>query len=331
MVRLDIDPSEPASRGGRVIRALANDTRVAILRHLGDQHIPVVQIAEQLGLPLSTASLHIGVLERADLVHTTVRPASRGLQKVCARTYDEVLIRIPTRARDNATVAEIDLPVGSYSDCQVEGPNCGLASSEGLIGYLGDPGSFYEPSRHRAQLVWFRAGYLEYRLPNRIPPAAVATALEISLEVCSEAPGSDPEWPSDIGIAVNGCSLGTWTSPSDLGGSRGILTPLWWDIMNSQYGVLKRWRVDGRGTSIDGEAIAPTSIGDLRLQGGQPISIRIGVDPGAANVGGLNLFGAAFGNHPQAIRIRTEYSLSGTRDGVPEAVDRGASVSVSGA
>jgi DNA-binding transcriptional ArsR family regulator len=71
MVRLQVDPSEPSSQGGRVVRALANDTRLRILRHLGDRHMPVVQIAEQLGLPLSTTSLHIAVLRRSAPASTT--------------------------------------------------------------------------------------------------------------------------------------------------------------------------------------------------------------------------------------------------------------------
>jgi predicted transcriptional regulator len=318
MVRLDIDPSEPSSRGGRVVRALANDTRLQILRHLGDRHMPVVQIAEQLGLPLSTASLHIAVLEQAELVHTTVRPASRGLQKVCSRTYDEVLIRIPVRTQEGRTGFQLSLPIGSYTDCRVEGPNCGLASASGLIGFLGDPDSFYEPDRYHAQLIWFRTGHLDYRLPNRTPSTAVTTAIEISVEVCSEAPRSDPDWPSDIGIEVNGRPIGTWTSPSDFGGRRGILTPLWWDIMDTQHGVLKVWRVDATGTSIDGEAASAITIADLGLVAGELIRMRIGVDPDATNVGGLNLFGSKFGDHPQDIEVRIEYAVSGAVAGIPK-------------
>lgn len=317
MVRLQVDPSEPSSQGGRVVRALANDTRLRILRHLGDRHMPVVQIAEQLGLPLSTTSLHIAVLEQADLVHTAVRPASRGLQKICSRVYDEVLIRIPARPQEETTAVQLSLPIGSYTDCHIEGPNCGLSSATGIIGFVGDPGSFYEPGRHFAQLIWFRAGHLDYRLPNRMPPAAVATAIEISAELCSEVPGSDPDWPSDIGIEVNGMSIGTWRSPSDFGGHRGILTPLWWDIMDTQHGVLKQWRVDGTGGSIDGDAASTRSIGDLRLVPGEPIALQIGVDP-TGKVGGLNLFGPEFGNHPQGIEVRIEYTVPGAAPGVPE-------------
>jgi predicted transcriptional regulator len=112
-------------------------------------------------------------------------------------------------------------------------------------------------------------------------------------------------------------SIGTWRSPSDFGGHRGILTPLWWDIMDTQHGVLKQWRVDGTGGSIDGDAASTRSIGDLRLVPGEPIALRIGVDP-TGKVGGLNLFGPEFGNHPQGIDVRIEYTVPGAAPGVPK-------------
>ena len=84
------------------------------------------------------------------------------------------------------------MPVGAYSDVAVA-PTCGLAGSEGLIGLMDDPASFYEPDRLAAQLVWFRAGFVEYRLPNRVPPGSSVFALAVSAEVCSEAPLHDPD------------------------------------------------------------------------------------------------------------------------------------------
>ncbi len=44
-----------------------------------------MEIAEALGLPPSTATLHINILENAGLIKTDLRPATRGLQRVCAR------------------------------------------------------------------------------------------------------------------------------------------------------------------------------------------------------------------------------------------------------
>lgn len=289
-----------------MLKALANDTRIGILRYLGDRVVPVHRIASDLGLPPSTATMHIAILERGGLLHTEMRPAVRGLQKVCARTYDEVVIGLPHGPREGRLQWEQSMPVGGYSDCEVD-PTCGLASATGLIGFLDDPSSFFEPDRLGAQLIWFRSGWLEYRFPNRVPPQARITALQLSAEVCSEAPLHDPDWPSDISVWVNDVHLGAWTSPGDFGGERGRFTPPWWEDKDSQFGVLKRWKVSEAGTTIDGMSLSPVTIADLRLRPGEPIRLRIGVERTAAHLGGINLFGRGFGNYPQDLVVTIDY------------------------
>ncbi len=132
--------------------------------------------------------------------------------------------------------------------------------------------------------------------------------------MCSEAPLHHLDWPSDISVWINGVLLGDWTCPSDFGGQRGRLTPSWWEEKDSQFGVLKRWLVTGRGTTIDGHALSSVDLDALELTPGHPILVRIGVRPDAANVGGINLFGRGFGNYPQDLGLRLEYR-SGLRDG----------------
>ena len=175
---------------------------------------------------------------------------------------------------------------------------------------MDDPASFYEPDRLTAQLVWFRAGHVEYLFPNRVPPGSAISALAISAEVCSEAPLHDPDWPSDLSLWVNGVHLGAWTCPGDFGGTRGRLTPSWWDDRDSQYGVLKRWRVTPEGSTIDGVALSDTTLPALGLRTGEPIAVRIGIHPDAVNVGGINIFGHGFGNYPQDVNLRIEYDIA---------------------
>ena len=198
------------------------------------------------------------------------------------------------------------MPVGGYSESRVD-PTCGLAGEDGLIGFLDDPSSFFEPGRLGAQLVWFRSGYLEYRFPNRVPGQARVTALQLSAEVCSEAPLHDPEWPSDVSIWINDVHLGSWTSPGDFGGERGRFTPSWWEEKDSQYGVLKRWRVSEVGTTIDGMTLSNVTLADFGLRAGEPIRVRIGVDPDAVHVGGINIFGRGFGNYPQDLVLSIDF------------------------
>lgn len=303
---IHIDAQRADGEALAMLKALANETRIGVLRYLGDRVVSVNRIAADLGIPASTATMHISILERAGLLHTEMRPAVRGLQKVCARTYDELVIGLPHDLRDRRPQLEHSMPVGGYSESRVDA-TCGLAGDDGLIGYLDDPSSFFEPGRLGAQLVWFRSGYLEYRFPNRVPGPARVTALQLSAEVCSEAPLHDPEWPSDISVWVNDVHLGSWTSPGDFGGERGRFTPSWWEEKDSQYGVLKRWRVSESGTTIDGMTLSNVTLADLGLHAGEPIRIRIGVDPGAVHVGGINIFGRGFGNYPQDLLLSIDF------------------------
>ena len=136
--------------------------------------------------------------------------------------------------------------------------------------------------------------------------------LEFSMEISSNAPLYREDWKSDISVQVNGCTLGTWVSPGDYGGRRGRLNPSWWSETASQYGLLKTWRVDGEGSTLDGEAISGTRLEDLRLSCGDYISLRVGVDAHAEHVGGMNLFGEKFGDYAQGIVMRVGYGAAQT-------------------
>jgi predicted transcriptional regulator len=289
-----------------VTKALGSETRLEILRFLSAHTCTLLEIAEALNLPPSTATLHINVLEKAGLIETDLRPATRGLQKVCARVFDRVVIQLPAEYANEDTTVEVSMPIGAYTDVSII-PTCGLAGELGIIGHLDDPSTFYEPERIYAQLLWFRFGYVEYRFPNRLPPNVALDDIEVSFEVCSEAPLHHADWPSDITVWIGNLEIGTWTSPSDFGGERGVLTPIWWDSQNSQYGLLKLWRVTNTGSYVDGIQVSNVTLNDLMLKPGEPIPVRIGIREGTANVGGINLFGSKFGNYPQDIILRQRF------------------------
>jgi predicted transcriptional regulator len=306
---MHLDARAADERVVQLLKAIANETRMGILLYLGDRIVPVNRIAEDLGLASSTATMHIAILERAGFIRTEMRPASRGLQKVCARTYDELVIDLPHGGAQMAQPAiETSMPIGAFSNFDVR-PSCGLAGPTGLIGFLDDPASFYEPERITAQLMWFRTGWVEYRFPNRVPPAASVHAVQLTAEVCSEAPLHDPDWPSDIGVWVNGVHLGDWTCPGDFGGVRGRMTPMWWEEKDTQFGMLKRWRVTSSGTTVDGVPLSGIRLADLGLAPGEAVALRIGVRGEADHVGGVNLFGRGFGNYPQDVELRIEYAI----------------------
>lgn len=289
-----------------VLKALASEPRLQVLDLLKDRVLNVSEIAEALDMPLSTANLHIKGLEEAGLLKTELQPGTRGLQKTCAHVYHTIVVQLPRADSEQEQAVELTMPVGAYVDCDVT-PTCGIAGETGIIGLFDDPASFYEPERVQAQLIWFHHGYVEYRFPNRLPPKVTIDSLQISMEICSEAPLHHDNWPSDITMWINGVEIGTWTSPRDFGGQRGALTPDWWEEWNSQYGLLKVWQINGRSSFVDGLKLSDVSLADLKITERDFISMRIGVKPDAEHVGGLNLFGRRFGNYPQDIVMRIRY------------------------
>jgi predicted transcriptional regulator len=304
VLRLDLD--NDAGDPHLILKALSSSTRLKILKLLSFRVLNISEIGEALDLPTSTATLHVNTLEEAGLIHTELHPAIRGLQKVCARVYDVVVVELARGDAEQTQSVEVSMPIGAFIDCRVT-PTCGLAGSAGIIGLFDDPASFFEPERVNAQLLWFHQGYVEYRFPNRLPPKAELENVAVSLELCSEAPLHHEEWPSDITMWMNGIEIGTWTSPSDFGGQRGLITPEWWESWNSQYGLLKVWSVTESGSFVDGRRISEITLDALHIADDPSFCVRIGVKPDARHVGGINIFGRQFGNYPQDVVLRFRY------------------------
>jgi predicted transcriptional regulator len=288
-------------------KALASEPRIRILEYLANHLCNLTEVSEALEMNLATVTMHVNVLEQAGLIVCEHRPGERGTQRVCSCQFDWFNVHmVRLRETDVGTLLEIPIRLGSYSDFQVT-PTCGLVSEIGLIGLLDDPASFYEPERINAQLLWFHSGYVEYRCPNRLPSSALIESLNLSLELCSEAPMYHLDWPSDITVWINGVELGSWTSPSDFGGIRGKLTPAWQRESDTQYGLLKVWQVTNTESRVDGLKVSDVKLEQLKLLEHPYISVRIGVKADARHVGGVNLFGAKFGNYPQDIVLRIRY------------------------
>jgi predicted transcriptional regulator len=304
-LKIEID-GDPA-RLELILKAINAPNRLRILHFLSDKVASVNEIAQALDLPMSTAALYVELLEESGLIYTELEPASRGQRKVCTRLYDQLIFDFPViESKEEKRSVELTMPIGAFTDCQVV-PTCGMLGEHGPIGMFDDPASFYENERIQAQLLWFSQGYVEYRFPNRIPPTMEAESLHLTMEVCSEAPLYNLDWPSDITVWINGVEIGTWTCPSDFGGEAGLLTPDWWSPRNTQYGLLKVWHVNGRGAKVDGTAISNVTIDSLKLKASPYIGVRIGVKADASYVGGINLFGSRFGNYPQDLVLRIGY------------------------
>lgn len=298
---LIVDPEEDQD----VLRAFASLARVRVLKLLRDGPLNVNEIAAALELPQSSISANVQTLEEAGLIRTETQRARKGNQKICHTLFDEVLVAFKDEPQptDSDTI-ETSMPLGLYTSCQVTAP-CGLCSPQGIIGLLDVPDTFLDPGRMGAALIWFTRGYVEYQFPNnaRVLGGDVA-ALEVSMELSSEVPGTSPDWPSDISVEINRVQVGTWTSPGDFGDKRGVHTPHWWKLKGSQYGKLKTFRVTTEGSFVDGVKISPVTIKDLSLSDHRSIRLAVAVREDARHPGGINIFGRGFGNYDQDIVLR---------------------------
>ena len=299
---LIVDPED----GIEILKAFASPARVRVLKllHLRGP-MNVNEIAGALGLPQSSVSSNVQILEDAGLIRTETQRARKGNQKICHTLFDEVLVMFKEDVRAAGDKAiEVAMPLGLYTSCEVSAP-CGICSTEGIIGLLDVPDTFLDPGRMSAGLIWFTRGYVEYQFPNNTKLlGGSVTSMEFAMELSSEVPGTAANWPSDITVSVNQIDVGTWTSPGDFGDKRGVYTPAWWKLKGSQYGMLKSWRVTADGTYVDGMKISPVSLKDLDLDTHRSIRLRIAVRDDAKHPGGVNIFGRGFGNYDQDIVLR---------------------------
>ena len=285
--------------------ALNVPLRRKILLLLVESPLNVNAIADRLDIPQSTCATSVKILEEAGLVSSEQVPAAKGSQKICRAACEEIVITLGGRPAADEKLIETEMPIGLFTDFSVS-PPCGLLAPESIIGFYDQASSFLDPKRATAALIWFTKGYLVYRFPRNYASWERISAISVTLELCSEFPGYRNDWPSDITLSINGLRLGTWTSPGDMGGARGRFTPAWWDLRNTQYGYLKSWRIAQDGSYIDGVRVSDSKLSDLDLEKADSFFVKIGVEDGAENMGGVNIFGRGFGNYEQGIVFRIE-------------------------
>jgi predicted transcriptional regulator len=286
------------------LKALASEQRIMLLDLLRKQTLNVNELAEALSLPQSNVATNIGILEKAGLVSAEKINAKKGNQKRCSTAFTELLVKFPEENIEKKNSVDVEMPIGIFTNCAVN-PPCGLCSADSIIGFLDTPDSFLNPDRLKAGLLWTGSGFVEYKFPNNSKyENRKIQKLEVSLELSSETPGTNRNWLSDITMWVNDVEIGSWTSPGDFGDHRGALTPSWWKLEGSQYGLLKHWIVTDEGSFVDGVQISDINLDMLAIPGHHSIRVKIGVKEDAKHLGGMNIFGRGFGNYDQGIILR---------------------------
>lgn len=289
-----------------IYSALDSEVRINIIQLLAKNKMNVKELAKALNLSNSIITMHINKLELAGIIITEKLPGKSGIQRVSSLSMDNLEIIFPQKEDTAYLFYEANIPLGQFTDYKVY-PTCGMADKNGFIGKLDDPKYFMDSTRINAQIIWFSKGFLEYKATNYLNENETLHGIELSMELSSEFPLTNEDWPSDITFSLNDSELGTWTSSGDFSDRRGENNPDWWPDDINQYGFLKTILINHEGTFIDGNKISNVTIHQFQ-DNSQNWTIRFEVKPDAKNIGGLTIFGEEFGDFSQNIKLKTYYA-----------------------
>ena len=215
-ITLDLTDIRRAALMGK---ALSSEIRLEILKCLVTKAMTISELAAAFYLPMSSMCLHIKILKEAGLITVSPRPGIHGSQKLCG--INAANITLDVFAHTNRQIRKppilVNMPVGHYSNCEIH-PPCGIVSVNQYLSQEDSPHGFYSPERTDAALLWFTWGFLEYQFPNNYLQKDKVSLVEFSFEICSEAPGYNNNWPSDITLEINGRHITTFITKGVYGG-----------------------------------------------------------------------------------------------------------------
>ena len=302
---LDLSDTELVSR---VARAMSVPKRLEILRLLGEKNVMSVnEISQTLGIPISSTSIHINILEEARLINCERVSSIHGTMKMCSRRCSSAMFHFRKDPPHRTKQFVQSMPIGAYSQAEAIVEPCGLASRMGPIGVYNRPNCFYLPERLDAEILWLNSGSLCYHFSPLMDASIQPEYLELSFEVCNDAQLESPVWQTDLRVYINGCLLGSSVCSCDSEGRRGALNPSWWPDVATQHGELQKWRVTSEGTYLQDVKISNVNLRDLQLSSAAKIIVLLHVPSTSHHCSGINLFGAGFGDYDQAIRLVIGY------------------------
>lgn len=300
---------EDIEGAAKVAHALSSPIRLTILKLLITRSMTMGELAKELYVSSSSVSMHVKTLESVGLVSAVPKPGMHGAQKLCGITSEKIIFDFFDKLSNddlNFKIETLHIPIGTYSYANVSSP-CGMVSSASYIGVEDTPHVFYNINRINAELIWFTKGYLQYSVSNQLFKTKNVKSIDISFEVCAEAPGYNNNWPSSLFLSLNNKKIITFDVKGDYGGARAINTPSWWTTSNTQYGEFKRISINHKGTYLNNSLVSDCTINSFDFKSNYFFTMNIGTDDDGEFAGGINLFGKNFGNYPQDIKIDIKY------------------------
>ncbi|HKM02675.1 MAG TPA: helix-turn-helix domain-containing protein [Bacilli bacterium] len=286
--------------------SLSSAVRRKILLLVSHSSYTLMELAEQLGVALSTTSFHVKILKEAGLIKVLASPSRKGNEKNISIDCDSMLLYF-NGVVDVSNLREVvNIPLGSFIEANIKAP-CAICTSEKVLEPLDDINVFASPMRINAQLISFYQGYITYPLPLNNASMAKVSSISIFLELCSECPNYNNSWKSHITFWLNDVEIATYLSPGDYGDRRGNYTPNWWPDGSTQYGMPTTITINSSGSFINGALASATTIADLGLTLKQINKLKIGLKDDSKYIGGVNLFGAKFGDIDEDIIVTVTY------------------------
>ena len=307
----DIEGTNDTTSLAALGRALSSPVRIQMIRLVNKKNMLASEIAAELNLPLSSAIFHLNILEEAGIIQKSF--STKGKGTLHWYTYGTNIAIIRFRNSNGYSKPESRAPyvyqinIGDYIDAEFS-KQCGIATAEKQI-MAADPHNAFVSGRQDAQIIWSEGyGSLLYAIPNIYAQQEKLKEINFSLEICSEAPGFNNNYPSDITFSINGIEICTFVSPGDYGDRYGRFTPSWWYPESTKYGILTNISVRSNGVFLNEKLVNKSiSLSDLGLQEGNKTTFGIEVKKNAQHPGGFNLFGSNFGDYAQPIIFTATY------------------------
>ena len=296
--------------------ALGDETRLKILRELQTPPFlkSIAQIKKAVNVPKTTLIRHLQKLEEANIISVLYRSSTHGTARVYQRDMRNVNISLyftKSPEKKNYLTDIQQMRVGRFVD--FHGQSFGFATTAQLHNFVTE--DCFSADRYDAELVFATKGTIDYYFSNKAAKYNDIKQLDLSFEICSEAPYHDNDYMSDVTVWINDCELVTFTCEGDYGDRRGKLNPDWWPEWDTQYGKLMNVTVTEDGVLLNGNKIfSRVKLKDLRLENDNKIKVKIGNKDTAAHPGGFNLFGKRFGDHAQDINLTLSYASENHSD-----------------
>lgn len=288
-------------------KALESIDRIKMMDLVSKKQYTLSQLSKELDLSPSSVAFHLKILMDAGLIETESLPNKKNVRYTYTRSPSLLInLRKVTEYRDENEPYRVSIPIGQYSDIQLD-EECGLSSEKSLITI--NKNDLFLKERADAQLIWSsNACFVEYNTSNIYAFKNKVQSISFAFEICSEAYGYNSDYPSDITLSINGIELCVFRSKGDFGDRYGRYTPSWWFDESTKYGVLVNLLVNERGVFLNEDLVnEKIKVPDLKLDQGNKTVLRIEVKKDAINCGGFNLFGEKFGDYAQNIELLIKY------------------------